>query len=190
MFRWALLAVLTVGVTVPLTMLGVPSAALFAALVVGVALALLTLAPAGVPRPAGLAAQGVLGVYIGTMVQRDALSALDQLLATGSIAQAQPEFDPLFHALANADAQEALTSLSALTREGWDPEQLAESFSAELTRRSIMWVAERGASIGSVAGGLGSLVLNEPLRALAGRFGGLLLTALDPREAGDRERLV
>ena len=76
MFRWALLAVLTVGVTVPLTMLGVPSAALFAALVVGVALALLTLAPAGVPRPAGLAAQGVLGVYIGTMVQRDALSAL------------------------------------------------------------------------------------------------------------------
>lgn len=76
MLRWALLAVLTVGVTVPLTMLGVPSAALFAALVVGIVLALLALAPAGMPRPAGLAAQGVLGVYIGTMVQRDALSAL------------------------------------------------------------------------------------------------------------------
>ena len=28
------------------------------------------------PRPAGIAAQGVLGVYIGTMVHRDAVSAL------------------------------------------------------------------------------------------------------------------
>lgn len=76
MFRWALLAAITVAVTVPLTMLGVPSAALFAALVVGIALALLSRAPAGVPRKAGVAAQGVLGVYIGTMVHRDALSAL------------------------------------------------------------------------------------------------------------------
>ena len=54
-------------------------------------------------------------VRLGRGSARDALSALDQLLATGSITQAQPEFDPLFHALANADAQEALTSLSMLT---------------------------------------------------------------------------
>ena len=53
-----------------------PSAALFAALVVGIALALASLAPERMPRPAGLAAQGVLGVYIGTMVNRDAVSAL------------------------------------------------------------------------------------------------------------------
>jgi uncharacterized protein len=76
MMRWALLVVITVAVTVPLTLVGVPSAALFAALVVGIALALLSFAPAGVPRKAGVAAQGVLGVYIGTMVHRDALSAL------------------------------------------------------------------------------------------------------------------
>ena len=57
-------------------MLGVPSAALFAALVVGIALALPSLAPARVPRRAGIAAQGVLGVYIGTMVHGDAVSAL------------------------------------------------------------------------------------------------------------------
>src|SRR3954465_10724815 len=76
MMRWALLVVLTVAVTVPLTILGVPSAALFAALIVGVVLALMSFAPAGVPRKAGIAAQGVLGVYIGTMVHRDALAAL------------------------------------------------------------------------------------------------------------------
>ena len=74
--KWVSLVVVTVAVTVPLTMLGVPSAALFAALVVGIALALPSLAPQRVPRPVGIAAQGVLGVYIGTMVSRDAVSAL------------------------------------------------------------------------------------------------------------------
>ncbi len=74
--RWMLLVLVTVGVTVPLDLLGVPSAALFAALLVGVVLAITRLAPAAVPRPAGLAAQGVLGVYIGTMVHGDALGAL------------------------------------------------------------------------------------------------------------------
>ena len=74
--KWLSLIVVTVVVTVPLTMLGVPSAALFAALVVGIALALPSLAPQRIPRPLGIAAQGVLGVYIGTMVSRDAVSAL------------------------------------------------------------------------------------------------------------------
>jgi uncharacterized protein len=76
MIRWATLVAITVAVTVPLTAIGVPSAALFAALVVGIVLALCSFAPAAVPRKAGIAAQGVLGVYIGTMVHRDALSAL------------------------------------------------------------------------------------------------------------------
>jgi len=73
---WVVLVAVTVAVTVPLNLLGVPSAALFAALAVGVVLALTALAPAGVPRRAGLAAQGILGVYIGTMVHSDALGAL------------------------------------------------------------------------------------------------------------------
>lgn len=76
LLKWVLLAALSAAVTVPLTLAGVPSAGLFAALAVGIALALASVAPAGVPRPAGIAAQGVLGVYIGTMVQRDAFSAL------------------------------------------------------------------------------------------------------------------
>ncbi|MBX7455958.1 AbrB family transcriptional regulator [Mycolicibacterium sp. 3033] len=74
--RWAVLLAATVAVTVPLTLVGVPSAALFAALVVGIALALASAGPAGVPRKLGVAAQGVLGVYIGTMVQQDSLGSL------------------------------------------------------------------------------------------------------------------
>lgn len=74
--RWSLLLAVTVGVTYLLSLIGVPSAALFAALAVGIALALMSLAPSRVPRPVGVAAQGVLGVYIGTMVQQDAVHAL------------------------------------------------------------------------------------------------------------------
>ena len=74
--RWTILLAVTVAVTIPLTNLGVPSAALFAALAVGIALALMVAGPQRVPRKIGVAAQGVLGVYIGTMVQQDALSTL------------------------------------------------------------------------------------------------------------------
>lgn len=76
MLRWALLAIATAAVTVPLDLVGVPSAALFAGLAVGIVLALAALAPDRMPRPAGVIAQGVLGVYIGTMVHRDAVSAI------------------------------------------------------------------------------------------------------------------
>ncbi len=74
--KWVLLAAVSVAATIALTALGVPSAGLFAALVVGIVLALANLAPAAVPRKVGIAAQGVLGVYIGTMVSRDAAAAL------------------------------------------------------------------------------------------------------------------
>jgi uncharacterized protein len=74
--RWVLLIAVTAAVTVPLELVGVPSAALFAALAVGIALALMSLAPTRVPRPAAVFGQGVLGVYIGTMVQEDSVGAL------------------------------------------------------------------------------------------------------------------
>jgi len=73
---WALLVAASLAVTVPFTLLQVPSAALFAALVVAIVLALCSAAPRRIPRRAVLAAQGVLGVYIGTMVQRDAVDAV------------------------------------------------------------------------------------------------------------------
>lgn len=80
-------------------------------------------------------------VRLGRGSARDALSALDQLIATGSITETQPEFDGLFHALVQSDAVGALKSLALLAREGWDPEQLAESFAAEVRQVFLLQVA-------------------------------------------------
>jgi DNA polymerase-3 subunit gamma/tau len=80
-------------------------------------------------------------VRLGRGSARDALSALDQLLATGSISETQPEFDGLFGALASEDAVAALRSLAVLAREGWDPEQLAESFAGEVRQVFLLHVA-------------------------------------------------
>ena len=80
-------------------------------------------------------------VRLGRGSARDALSAFDQLLATGSIDGAQPDFDGLFHALVHRDAVAALRSLAVLAREGWDPEQLAESFAAEARQAFLLQVA-------------------------------------------------
>ena len=80
-------------------------------------------------------------VRLGRGSARDALSALDQLLATGSISESQPEFDELFHALVHDDAVGALRSLAILAREGWDPEQLAENFAGEVRQVFLLQVA-------------------------------------------------
>jgi len=93
---------------------------------------------------AGLSADDSLidaAVRLGRGSARDALSALDQLMATGSLSESQPEFDGLFHSLVSLDAVEALRSLALLTREGWDPEQLAESFAAEVRQVFLLQVA-------------------------------------------------
>jgi DNA polymerase-3 subunit gamma/tau len=80
-------------------------------------------------------------VRLGRGSARDALSALDQLLATGTIGETQPEFDELFGALATDDAVSALRSLAVLSREGWDPEQLTENFAAEVRQVFLLQVA-------------------------------------------------
>jgi DNA polymerase-3 subunit gamma/tau len=80
-------------------------------------------------------------VRLGRGSARDALSALDQLLATGAISETQPEFDGLFEALVNDDAVGALRTLAILAREGWDPEQLAENFAGEVRQAFLLQVA-------------------------------------------------
>ncbi len=80
-------------------------------------------------------------VRMGKGSARDALSALDQLLATGSVAESQPEFDSLFSSLVNGDAAGALKALSVLAKEGWDPEQLAENFAGEVRQTFLLQVA-------------------------------------------------
>ncbi len=80
-------------------------------------------------------------VRLGRGSARDALSALDQLLATGTGEESQPDFDGLFGALVSNDAVAAITTLATLARDGWDPEQLAESFAAEVRQAFLLQVA-------------------------------------------------
>ena len=80
-------------------------------------------------------------VRLGRGSARDALSALDQLLATGAGEDSQPDFDGLFGALVASDAVGAITTLATLARDGWDPEQLAESFASEVRQVFLLQVA-------------------------------------------------
>lgn len=75
-WRWLLLAVLTVVVTVALGAVDVPSPALFAGLLVGTVLALAGRAPARVARPATAAAQAVIGVVIGLLARPETLATV------------------------------------------------------------------------------------------------------------------
>ena len=56
---------------------------------------------------------------------RDALSALDQVVASGSADAARPELAGLVDALAGGDVGEVLVALNALMAGGWGPQQLA-----------------------------------------------------------------
>ncbi len=80
-------------------------------------------------------------VRLGRGSARDALSALDQMVATGDLGDAQPSFDALFDALSRSDAPAALGALNALVHAGWDPEQLTEGFVAEVRQVFLLLVA-------------------------------------------------
>jgi DNA polymerase III subunit gamma/tau len=56
---------------------------------------------------------------------RDALSALDQVVASGSADAARPELAAVLEALAGGDVSSVLVALSALLAGGWGPQQLA-----------------------------------------------------------------
>ncbi|SHJ97446.1 hypothetical protein SAMN05443637_101374 [Pseudonocardia thermophila] len=76
--RWAVLIVLTAAVAAALIAASVPTAALFAGLLVATCLALAGRAPARVPRPAFVCGQAVIGVVIGLMASPDTLAGLAQ----------------------------------------------------------------------------------------------------------------
>jgi DNA polymerase III subunit gamma/tau len=56
---------------------------------------------------------------------RDALSALDQVVASGSSDSARPELSGILSALSQGGAADVLVSLSSLLAGGWGPQQLA-----------------------------------------------------------------
>ena len=80
-------------------------------------------------------------VRLGRGSPRDALSALDQMVATGDLGDAQPSFDGLFDALSRADVSAVLSEVALMVRDGWDPEQLTERFIAETRQVFLLLVA-------------------------------------------------
>ena len=72
----AVVLAVAAGVAFGFAALGVPSPSLFAGLAVGLLRALAVHRRAGVPSPVGTAAQAVLGVMVGTLLELDTLAAL------------------------------------------------------------------------------------------------------------------
>ena len=72
---------------------------------------------------------------------RDALSALDQIVASGLRPDLRANFDGLFDALARTDVVAALGAIATLSRDGWEPEQLAENFIGELRQTFLLLTA-------------------------------------------------
>ncbi len=56
---------------------------------------------------------------------RDALSALDQVVASGAVESIRPELSSVMSAIAESEVSAVLVALSALLAEGWGPQQLA-----------------------------------------------------------------
>ncbi|GAB4082418.1 AbrB family transcriptional regulator [Modestobacter muralis] len=73
---WALVVTVGVGAGLLLDLLGVPSAALFGGLVAGLARALLGHSRLALPTQAGTAAQAVIGVSIGALIETDTLRTI------------------------------------------------------------------------------------------------------------------
>jgi DNA polymerase III subunit gamma/tau len=63
---------------------------------------------------------------------RDALSALDQVVASGSADAARPELTQVVDALASSDVTVVLVSVNTLLAGGWGPQQLATELADDL----------------------------------------------------------
>ena len=78
--RWLFVLVALVGVATGLARVGLPSAYLLAAFIVGIAYALLARPPLTVPGPAAIGAQGVIGVTAGSYLDRSTVTAVGRHL--------------------------------------------------------------------------------------------------------------
>jgi DNA polymerase III subunit gamma/tau len=72
---------------------------------------------------------------------RDALSALDQVVASGAADAARPELRSVVSAIADCEASSVLVSLNALLAEGWGPQQLATELVDDLRQAFLAALA-------------------------------------------------
>jgi DNA polymerase-3 subunit gamma/tau len=72
---------------------------------------------------------------------RDALSALDLAVASGTDEPLRPELDSVVSAVASSDAGRVLISVSALLADGWSPQQLATELVDDLRQAFLAALA-------------------------------------------------
>jgi len=72
---------------------------------------------------------------------RDALSALDQVAASGEADDVRPAFDELFEAVAEDRATDVLVALATLQAAGWSASQLATEACVELRQAFLLQLA-------------------------------------------------
>jgi DNA polymerase-3 subunit gamma/tau len=72
---------------------------------------------------------------------RDALSALDQVVAAGSAEALRPDVVRLTGAIAAEDAREALVGVAALHESGWGPQQIATELVDDLRQAFLVALA-------------------------------------------------
>jgi DNA polymerase III subunit gamma/tau len=119
---------------------------------------------------------------------RDALSALDQVVASGSAEALRPEVAGLTEAIAGEDARGALVAVASLHESGWGPQQIATELVDDLRQAFLVTLApELCAAAGSererLAGQAGRLGLARVVRAIEtlGRAQVDMRDAPDPR---------
>jgi DNA polymerase III subunit gamma/tau len=78
---------------------------------------------------------------------RDALSALDQLAASGSAGDERPGLAAVLEALCEEDAQAILVAATALHEAGWAPQQLAVEVVDDLRQAFLLAVAPELAAV-------------------------------------------
>jgi DNA polymerase III subunit gamma/tau len=122
---------------------------------------------------------------------RDALSALDQVVASGSADAARPELAAVLDALAHGDVSQVLVALSALLAGGWGPQQLATELIDDLRQVFLAALAPElctvsGASLGRFRALAEAMGLARVVRSME-----ILGHALvDMREAPDAQVVV
>ena len=72
---------------------------------------------------------------------RDALSALDQVVASGSAEALRPDVVGLMEAISGDDARQALVAVAALHESGWGPQQITTELVDELRQAFLVVLA-------------------------------------------------
>jgi DNA polymerase III subunit gamma/tau len=117
---------------------------------------------------------------------RDALSALDQVVAIGSADEARPELDELAEAICEEDGGSVLVAVAALGQAGWGPQQLAAELVDDLRQGFLLSLAPNLASVsGSELDRLSFLATRLGLPRLVRTIETLGRAQVDMREAPD-----